>query len=390
VTDRTDHPLRDKAAIVGVGYTEFSKASGVSTLTLALRAIAAAVGDAGLTVADVDGVACHRVGDSAPAALVAQSLGLQDLRFHYDIFGGGSVSAGVVAGAAMAVATGQADCVVCWRAINARSGHRMGGTGRGAPDTPEFQYLAPYGHVTPPQHFAMYARAYMHEFGVTAEDLGRVAVLQRENASKSPRAMMRTPLTMEEYLASRWVVEPFRLYDCCLETDAAVALVVMSADRARHLPHTPVLVSGATHGGGHNWFSNRSEWSPSGAAAMSRRLYEMAGIGPDEIDVAELYDAFTSLVLLQLEDYGFCPPGEAGAFVADGHTALGGALPVNTHGGHLSEGYVHGLNHVAEAVTQLRWAADARQVPGAEVALSTGQPGYVAGTSSALLLRRAS
>ena len=390
MTDRTDHPLRDKAAIVGVGYTEFSKASGVSTLTLALRAIAAAVGDAGLTVADVDGVACHRVGDSAPAALVAQSLGLQDLRFHYDIFGGGSVSAGVVAGAAMAVATGQADCVVCWRAINARSGHRMGGTGRGAPDTPEFQYLAPYGHVTPPQHFAMYARAYMHEFGVTAEDLGRVAVLQRENASKSPRAMMRTPLTMEEYLASRWVVEPFRLYDCCLETDAAVALVVMSADRARHLPHTPVLVSGATHGGGHNWFSNRSEWSPSGAAAMSRRLYEMAGIGPGRdrrcrtvrrVHVARAPPA-GGLRLL--------PAGGGGAFVADGHTALGGALPVNTHGGHLSEGYVHGLNHVAEAVTQLRWAADARQVPGAEVALSTGQPGYVAGTSSALLLRRAS
>ncbi len=385
----TEHPLRDRAAIVGVGYTEFSKNSGVSTLALALRAVAAAVADAGLSVRDVDGVACHRVGDSAQAVLVAHSLGIQDLRFHYDLFGGGSASAGVLGAAAMAVATGQAECVMCWRAINARSEWRMGGTGRAAPDTPEFQYQVPYGHFTPPQHFAMYARAYLDAFGVRAEDLGRVAIQQRANAAMSERAMMRTPLTMEDYLASRWIVEPFRLYDCCLETDAAVALVVTSAARARDLAQVPVLISGATYGGGHTWFSNhRGDWTTTAAAAMSRRLYEMAGVGPDDVDVAELYDAFTPLVLLQLEDYGFCAKGEAAGLVADGATALGGRLPVNTHGGHLSEGYVHGLNHAAEAVNQLRWACGDRQVPGAEVALSTGQPGYVAGSTSAVILRR--
>jgi acetyl-CoA acetyltransferase len=192
------HALRDRAAIVGVGRTEFSRNSGVSTLALALRAIASALSDGGLSIRDVDGVACHRVGDSVPAALVAQSLGVDDLRFHYDLFGGGSASAGVLAGAAMAIATGVAECVVCWRAINARSEWRMGGTGRAAPDTPEFQYLVPYGHFTPPQHFAMFARAYMDAYGVEPEDLGRVAIQQREHAVDNPRAMMRSPLTMRD------------------------------------------------------------------------------------------------------------------------------------------------------------------------------------------------
>jgi acetyl-CoA acetyltransferase len=229
----------------------------------------------------------------------------------------------------------------------------------------------------------------MHEYGVVAEDLGRVAINQRRYALESPRAMMRGELTMEDYLASRWIVEPFRLFDCCLETDAAVALVVTSADRARTLARPPVLISAAAHGSGHTLFSNRrGDLAVSAAAQLAPRLYAMGGVGPADIDVAELYDAFTPLVLLQLEDYGLCPKGEAARFVADGHTAKGGSLPVNTHGGHLSEGYVHGLNHVAETVSQLRGDAGSRQVPGAELALSTAQPGYVAGTTSALLLRR--
>jgi acetyl-CoA acetyltransferase len=383
------HPLRDRTAIAGVGYTEFSKDSGVSTLTLALRAVMAALEDAGLSAADVDGVACHRVGDSTQAVLVAQSLGITDLRFHLDLFGGGSVSHQVVASAAMAVATGMAETVVCWRAINARSQFRMGGTGRAAPDTIEFQYQVPYGYATPPQQFAMQARAYLHEYGIAPEDLGRVAINQRNYAMQSPRAMMRNPLTMEEYLASRWIVEPLRLFDCCLETDAAVALVVTSAERARASARPPVLISAAAYGSGHTLFSNsRGDLGTSAAADLAPRLYAMAGVGPQEVDVAELYDAFTPLVLIQLEDYGLCPKGEAAGFVADGHTAAGGTLPVNTHGGHLSEGYVHGLNHVAEAVSQLRGEAGSRQVSRAEVALSTAQPGYVAGTTSALLLRR--
>jgi acetyl-CoA acetyltransferase len=388
---QSNHPLRDRAAIAGVGLTEFSQDSGVSTLTLALRAIRAALDDCGLTPADVDGVACHRVGDSVQAAIVAQALGIHDLHYHLDLFGGGSASASVVGSAAMAVTTGMAQCVVCWRAINARSEFRMGGTDRAAPDTVEFQYQEPYGYFTPPQQFAMVARAYMDRYGVTAEDLGRVAITQRANATLNERAMARTPLSMEEYLASRWIVEPLRLFDCCLETDAAVALVVLSAERARDLPRVPVLVRAAAFGSGHTLYSNeRGDLTTSAAATMAPRLFAMAGLSSDEIDVAELYDAFTPLVLLQLEDYGFCAKGEAAAFVRSGATALGGRLPVNTHGGHLSEGYVHGLNHVAEAVSQLRGTAGARQIAGAEVALSTGQPGYVAGTASAVILRRAS
>ncbi len=377
------HPLRDRAAIVGVGYTDFMRNSGVSTLTLALRAISAACDDAGISFKDLDGVATHRVNDSVQGAVVLNALGMRDPKFYVDQFGGGSASHTVVGQAAMAVATGIADYVVCWRAINARSEFRMGGTGRPPPDVVEFQYQSPYGYATPPQQFASMASAYMARYGATREDFGRVAIRQRDNASRNERAMMRTPITMDDYLSSRWIVEPLCLYDCCLETDAAIAVVVTSAERARDLTHTPVLVAGAGWGGGHTLYSNhREDLATSAAADMSKRLYAMAGVGPGDIDVGCIYDAFTPLVLVQLEDYGFCAKGEAGAFVADG------SFPFNPHGGHLSAGYVHGINHIAEAVEQLRGNAGARQVPGAEVALSTGQSGYVAGSSSALILRK--
>jgi acetyl-CoA acetyltransferase len=385
----SSHPFRDRAAIVGVGATPYTKNSGVSTLTLALRAITSALDDAGLTLADVDGLASHRVGDSAPVSIVAEAIGQQDLHFFLDQFGGGSTSHAIVGAAATAVVAGQADCVVCWRAVNARSEFRMGGTGRPPPDQLEFQYQVPYGYATPPQQFAMVAREYMENHGATAEDFGAVAIAQRWYAQRNERALMREPLTMTDYLASRWIVEPLRLFDCCLETDAAVAVVVTSTERARDLRPTPVTISGAMWGSGHTLFSNRRpDLGVSGAAAASTRLWAQAGLGPVDVDVAELYDAFTPLVLLQLEDYGFCAKGEAGAFVRAGETALGGSLPTNTHGGHLSEGYVHGLNHLAEAVRQLRHESGERQVSGAEVALSTGQPGYVMGNSSALVVRR--
>lgn len=382
--------LRDRVAIVGVGRTPYARDSGVSTQTLALRAIRAALDDAGLAHTEVDGVACHRVGDSVQAAIVGQSLGIRDLRYHLDLFGGGSQSHWVVGSAALAVAAGVADCVVCWRAVNARSEFRMGGTGRAAPDTLEFQYQAPYFFATPPQQFAMYTRAWLDRSGVVPEDLAAVAIAQRAFAVDNPRAVMRTPLTLDDYLAARPIVDPLRLYDCCLETDAAVAVVLTSAERARDLARPPVLIAGAACGGGTTLFSNgRGDLTVSAAADLAPRLFADAGLAPADVDVAELYDAFTPLVLMQLEDYGLVPRGEAAGFVAAGNTGPGGALPVNTHGGHLSEGYVHGLNHVAEAVDQLRGDAGARQVAGAGVALSTGQPGYVAGTSSALLLRSA-
>jgi len=194
---------------------------------------------------------------------------------------------------------------------------------------------------------------------------------------------------MDEYLSSRWIVEPFRLYDCCLETDAAVALVVTSTGRAQDLRQHPVLISAVATGSGYQLASNGvTDHASLPVAVMARRLYTAAGIGPQEIDVAELYDAFTPLVLAQLEAYGLCGEREAAALVTEGETAVGGSIPVNTHGGHLSEGYVHGLNHAVEAVVQLRRDGGARQVTGAEVALVTAQPGIYSGVTSAAVLRR--
>jgi acetyl-CoA acetyltransferase len=380
--------LSEKAAIAGIGWTQFSSNSGVSTLTLASRAIMAALEDAGLPPEELDGVATHRVGDSIPAAIVAQALGMRDPRYFLDQFGGGGVSHAVVGQAAMAVATGVANYVVCYRAINARSEFRMGGTGRPPVDAVETQYQAPYGYVAPPQQYAMVARAYMNKYELDERHLGAVAVTERRHAERNPRALMRKPMTMDDYLASRPIVEPFRLFDCCLETDGAVAILLTSAERARDLGKPPVLVSGAVWGGGHTLFSNQqADLAETAAWRTAPRLFGMAGLKPADVDVAELYDCFTFTVPMQLEAYGFCAAGEGGHFVADGKTAIGGALPVNTHGGFLSEGYVHGLNHVAEAVSQLRGEAGERQVGGASIALSTGAPGYVGGFTSALLLR---
>ncbi|MEV4806068.1 acetyl-CoA acetyltransferase [Nonomuraea sp. NPDC049421] len=380
--------FRDRTAVAGIGWTPFSKDSGVSTLTLACRAVLAALEDAGLPPDSVDGLATHRVGDSAPPTLVAPALGLTGVTWHLDQFGGGSVSHAVVGQAALAVATGMAETVVCYRAINARSEFRMGGTGRALPVSPEVQYQAPYGYVAPPQQYAMYARAHMIRYGTTAEHFGHLAVTQRAHAAANPRALMRTPITLDDYLAGRWIAEPFRLLDCCLETDGACAVVVTTAERARALRRPPVLISAAAWGGGTSHLSGgAADPTVTAAAELAPRLYAQAGLGPADIDVAELYDCFTYSVIVQLEDYGFCPKGEGGPYVASGATALGGPLPVNTHGGFLSEGYVHGINHIAEAVSQLRGEAGERQVAGAEVALSTAQPGYVLPATSALILR---
>ncbi|WP_206184673.1 thiolase C-terminal domain-containing protein [Thermoactinospora rubra] len=374
-------PLRDRAAIAGVGYTEFSKDSGVSTLTLACRAVLAALEDAGLTAGDVDGLATHRVGDSVAPGVVGPALGIHDPSWHLDQFGGGSVSHAVVAQAVLAVAAGMAETVVCYRAINARSEFRMG---QAASAGPEAQYQVPYGLAAPLQHFAMEARLHMLKYGTKEEHFGQIAVRQRAFAVKNPRARMRTPITLDDYRASPWIAEPFRLLDCCLETDGACALVVTTAERTASLRRTPVLISAAAWGGGASFLSGgHMDTTETAAARLAPRLYGMAGLGPADVDVAQLYDCFTYSVLVQLEDYGFCAKGEGGPYVASGE-----GPPVNTHGGFLSEGYVHGINHIAEAVSQLRGEAGDRQVAGAEVALSTAQPGYVLPATSALILRR--
>lgn len=369
----------DGTAIAGVGYTAFSKDSGVSTLTLACRAILAALADAGLSPDEVDGLATHRVGDSVAPSVAGPALGLPAPAWYLDQFGGGSVSHAVIGQAALAVAAGLAETVVVYRAINARSEFRMG---QAANPGPEAQYQRPYGLVAPVQHFALHTRAHMLKYGTKPEHLGEIAVRQRAYAAANPRALMREPITLADYLDSRWISEPLRLLDCCLETDGACALVITTAERARALRRPPVLISAAAWGGGDS-FLQPGDPTRSAAALLAPRLYGMAGLGPDEIDVAMLYDCFTFSVLVQLEDYGFCAKGEGGPYVASGE-----GPPVNTHGGFLSEGYVHGVNHVAEAVAQLRGEAGGRQRPGARTALSTAQPGYILPATSALILRR--
>jgi acetyl-CoA acetyltransferase len=355
-----------------------------------MQAITSAVNDAGLTLQDVDGLATFSIGDSVGPALVSQALGLKDIRYYVHQAGGGAVSHSVIGQAAMAVASGVADTVVCYRALNSRSEFRMGGSGFGAVfRTQETQYKEPYGYFSAPHEFAMFARTHMNKYGTTHEQFGTVAITERENAILNDRATMRKPLSMDDYLASRWVAEPFRLLDCCLESDGACAFVLTRSEVARNLASYPVLISGVVWGPGHTLQSNGwYDLTESGAMYSSPRLYSAAGIGPTEIDVAELYDCFTYSVLVQLEDYGFCPKGEAGPFVESGAIRIGGSIPVNTHGGFLSEAYIHGFNTLYEAVQQLRHVCGARQVADAEVALSTGQGGFQAGETSAVLLRR--
>jgi acetyl-CoA acetyltransferase len=242
--------------------------------------------------------------------------------------------------------------------------------------------------VAPSQEIAMAARAHMLKYGTTNEDLGRIAVLSRTNALDNDQAMMRTPMSLDDYLASRWIVEPFRKYDCCLETDGAVAVVLVRADRAADLPHRPVLVQGAAWGGGITIVNNgHTDIADSPAKPIAERLYAAAGLGPDDIELAELYDCFTYNVLSQIEGYGFADPGSVPDLLRDGtFDRATGRLPLNTHGGLLSEGYIHGMNHVYEAVLQIRGEAAHRQVDRHDVALVTGQLGYVSGYSSAAVL----
>ncbi len=381
---------RGQVAIVGIGCTEYSRDSGVSVFNLATRAVKAAVSDAGLRLDNVDGLCTYGPNDSIPPNVLAQSLGIQSLSYYVDQFFGGSVSLTMLGQATLALAAGVADCVVCYRAINGRSGTRLNGSARGGggrlPWDMQFKYGA--GVIAPSQEIALAARAHMLKYGTTNKDFGRIAILSRTNALDNERAMMRKPMTMDDYLESRWIVDPFRKFDCCLETDGAVALVLVRADRAQDLPHRPVLVQGAAWGGGITVVNNRHvDVTDSPAKPIADRLYATAGIGPSDIEFAELYDCFTYNVLSQIEGYGFAEPGGVPEMLRDGaFDRAFGALPLNTHGGLLSEGYLHGMNHVYEAVEQIRGDAGERQVARHDVALVTGQLGYVSGYSSAAVL----
>ncbi|MDF3075019.1 MAG: hypothetical protein K0S54_2686 [Alphaproteobacteria bacterium] len=382
--------LRDRYAIVGIGTTDYTKQSGRTVLDLASEAVGNAIADAGLAPKDVDGLVSFQFNDSVPGIAVATSLGIPNVGYAVDYAAGGNGANLIVLAAAAAIEAGLAETVVCYRAMNGRSGFRLGG-GREFSARGVTQYTAPYGWITYPQAMAMWCRRHMICYGTTAEQLGRVAVQQRANALANPRAMQRQPLSMEQYFRSRPIVDPFRLYDICLESDGACAVIVTAAERATDMPHRPVYIMGGAYGGGPNqgddlfdairWPEHARNYSH----YIADHLWASAGVGPQDVDVAEIYDCFTYSVLMQLEGFGFCKEGEGGAYVESGITACNGQMPVNTHGGLLSEAYIHGFNHVIEAVEQLRGNAGLRQVADAEIALTTA--GAMT-CGSAMILRR--
>lgn len=385
-------PLVDRVAIAGIGATEFSKNSGRSELRLACEAVLAAVEDAGLAPADVDGMVTYTA-DTNPEIEIARSLGIGELTFFSRIHHGGGAACATVQQAAMAIVTGAADVVVCYRAFNERSGRRFGAGVQDRPPVPtaemaHFAWYAPFGLLTPAQWVAMFARRYMHEYGATSEDFGRVTVAARRHAATNPKAWFyKRPITLEDHQRSRWIVEPLRLLDCCQESDGAQAIVVTSLERARDLPNPPAVVRAAAQGAGRDQDMMTSYYRDSivGLPEMglvARQLWEATGLGPDDIQTAVIYDHFTPFVLCQLEEFGFCKPGEAKDFIADGNIELGGRLPINTHGGQLGEAYIHGMNGIAEGVRQIR-GTSVNQVPGVEHVLVTAGTGV---PTSALIL----
>lgn len=372
--------LRNQAAIAGIGLTEFSKNSGVSELSLADQCIKAACDDAGLDPSEVDGLVSYTL-DSTDEIEVARAVGTGDLKLFSKINYGGGAAVGTILQAVMAVATGVANNVICWRAMNGRSGQRMGQGVSGniiSSDLIHWSWYLPYGMLTPGSWIAMIANKYMHKYGVTAEDLGRVAISQRNYAQRNERAFFYgKPLTMEEYLGSRMIAEPLRLYDFCQETDGGCAILVTSRERARDLRQKPAVIRGvvqaSTQGQEQMTSFYRRELDSLPEMEMAARLvYQQSGLGPDDIDAACLYDAFTSEIIMQLESFGFCGRGEGKELVREGALDIDGRLPNNTHGGLLSEGYIHGMNNIAEGARLIRGTSTSQPASVNHVLISSG------------------
>jgi acetyl-CoA acetyltransferase len=372
---------------------------------MACKAVLLALEDAGLGIADLDGFAIYSY--ACDPAVVASVLGVPEVRFAASLTSGGGGSAGSLGLAAAAITSGQAEVCVTLMTLQQAS-RRLGGSavaggggggGGGSPYggggiPPSMAFFAGSGLMSPGNSFAVLTRRHMELYGTKREHFAEICISQRENAIPRATALQRSPLTLDEYFAARMISDPLCLYDYTMETDGAVAAIVTSAERARDLRHPPVYIMGSAHGAMGRWgsaifsyFQQPDEYfASSGHRPVAKRMYEMAGVGPADVDVALLYDHFSSMVLMQLEDYGFCQVGEGGPFVADGNIRVrGGSIPVNTHGGHLSEAYIIGMTHIREAVEQLRGMA-VNQVEGAEIALVTGGPAGL--PVSGTLLRR--
>ncbi len=384
-----------RTAIVGVGTTDYFRRGESLPLTLnelACQAIINAADDAGIAVADIDGFSYYSKGFDTN--LFAQMLGIKQINFSAIQTYGGNGSAGCAALASVAVASGLADIVVSVFAIQMVPEHRLNAAiVEYLPPSPEKDFVTQYGAWAPGHYFSMIAQRHMHEFGTKREHFAEVVIAQRENAIRRPKSLQKQSLTIDEYFDARMISDPLCLYDYTMECDGAVAVITTSAERARDLRHRPAYVMSVATGGegrwggGIGWMGMDDDIFPSaGTAQVAESLYGRAGIRPADVDVALFYDHFSPAVLLQLEDYGFCGRGESGPFVAEGNIRWPhGSIPVNTHGGNLSEAYIVGMSHVAEAVEQIR-GTTINQVDSANVALVTGAPS--AAPVGALLLRR--
>ena len=359
ITSADLNGIRDKAAIVGIGETEFSRDSGRSELQLACEAIKAACDDAGISPHDIDGIFRYDMENNHENLLI-NALGIRNLR-HWEMvtYGGGAANA-TVAHAAGAVAAGFCNYAVCFRAANLRSALRLGQS-RAPARIPggHRAFQAPYGALAAAHSFGMFVRRYMHQWGATSRDFGWVAVTLRHHASRNPRALRREPITIDDHQNSRWVVEPLRLLDFCQENDGAAAIVMTTPDRARQLRHgeTLTLVEAAAQGTGPrtDGIFYRPDLSVAESGNTARDLWARSGLTPKDMDAFMFYDHFTPFCLLGLEAYGLVPNGEAKDFVQGGdNIRFDGILPTNTHGGNHSEAYIHGLTHPQEAVRLIR------------------------------------
>jgi len=354
--------LKNQAAIVGIGQTKFSKNSGVSELALAAEAVSKAIDDAGLEPSQIGGLTTFQL-DTNDEVDVARAVGIGDLTFFSRIGYGGGAAIGVIHQAAMAVATGAADYVVAYRALNGRSGQRYSDGVSGdivTADLIHWSWYMPWGLLTPASWVAMFTQRYIHETGTKPEDLAQVAISTRNHAINNPDAFFyKRPLTLDDYMEARWIAEPLRLYDCCQETDGGCAVVITTPERAKDLKQTPAMIRGVSQGMGADQEQMTSFYRPDihtlpEMDTVAKQMWEVAGLSASDIDAAVIYDAFSSIVLMQLEAFGFCKPGEAKDFVKDGALEVGGRLPTNTHGGQLSEAYVHGVNGILEGVRLIR------------------------------------
>jgi acetyl-CoA acetyltransferase len=370
--------IKGETAVAGIGQTAFGKGLPDTELALACQAIAMALDDAGIAPSEVDGLASYTMEPNREVD-VARSVGLGDITYFSQVGFGGGAGCGVIGQAAMAIATGQCNVAVAWRARKRADPTSRPWAQAQARIADSWQWTRPFGIIRPVDEIAMLTRRYMHEYGGTREHLANIAIAFRKHAARNPASTMgHKPLTRDDYMNARWISEPLCLFDNCLETDGALAVVLVSAERARDCQQPPAYIHAFAQGlpPQHqtmtNFFTDDPLRGPAWTAA--RLMWEKADVGPADVHVAQLYDAFSPLIILSLEGYGFCERGDGGPFTDDGGIELGGRLPVNTSGGGMSEAYVHGFNLILEGVRQIRGTSTA-QVEGADVSLVTSGEG---------------